>query len=143
VIVEPNPSGLCMCGCGQITSISPKNDVHRGFVRGEHVRFIQNHHLRLANPAKRSSPSNPRNPWFNKSQGRWYILRRDGRPEAWARVILATKLKRDIGDDEDAHHINGDTTDDRPENLMALLRSDHARLHYKGIPRTKKSPNVS
>jgi hypothetical protein len=39
----PNPSGLCMCGCGQVTSVANKNDIARGDIRGQSVKFIRGH----------------------------------------------------------------------------------------------------
>lgn len=43
----PNPSGLCQCGCGQRTRISPVNDKNRGWVRGKPVRFVTGHAARV------------------------------------------------------------------------------------------------
>jgi hypothetical protein len=41
--IPPNPSGLCMCGCGQKTSIAKVTKPRRGFFRGEHVRYVVGH----------------------------------------------------------------------------------------------------
>lgn len=43
---RPNPSGLCMCGCGEITAIAPQSDSRRGWVRGEHVLYVSGHNQR-------------------------------------------------------------------------------------------------
>jgi hypothetical protein len=126
----PNPSGLCQCGCGELTSIAKRTDRSRSDVYGQHKRFRPNHHLRVANPARRSTPANPMRPWLNRAQNRWYFYDRKGRGSAWARAVLECKLGRELTADEDAHHINGDTTDDRPENLEALSKSEHTRLHH-------------
>lgn len=34
---------------------------------------------------------------------------------------------------EVVHHINGDRADNRPENLIALSRSEHLRLHRRKV----------
>lgn len=47
-IPAPNPSGLCMCGCGETTSISTRTSKSEGLVIGEHVRYINGHGKRLA-----------------------------------------------------------------------------------------------
>lgn len=47
-----NPSGLCMCGCGQITPIADKSYGARGIRRGDHFRYLAGHGRR--NPQKRS-----------------------------------------------------------------------------------------
>lgn len=39
----PNPSGLCMCGCGKITNISPDTDRTAHRLKGQHVRYIRGH----------------------------------------------------------------------------------------------------
>lgn len=41
--VPPNPSGLCMCGCGQPTPLAVQTNNARGLVKGEPVRYIQTH----------------------------------------------------------------------------------------------------
>ena len=39
----PNPSGLCMCGCGQSTNLSPQSNTATGDVRGQPLRYIKGH----------------------------------------------------------------------------------------------------
>ena len=41
--VSPNPSGLCMCGCGQPTLISKQTDDSSNRVKGQAMRFIKGH----------------------------------------------------------------------------------------------------
>ena len=38
------PKGLCQCGCGRKTSIAKETRERRGWIKGEPVRFIYNHH---------------------------------------------------------------------------------------------------
>lgn len=40
----PNPSGLCMCGCGRTTTLSPRNrSDHFGVKRGQHNCYMPGH----------------------------------------------------------------------------------------------------
>lgn len=39
-----NPSGMCQCGCGQEAPLAPISNVDRGWVAGQHLRRIANHH---------------------------------------------------------------------------------------------------
>lgn len=39
----PIPYGLCHCGCGQKTRISPETSRYHGFVKGEPRRFVKGH----------------------------------------------------------------------------------------------------
>lgn len=40
---EPNPSGLCMCGCGQATPIAKFNSLKYGIIAGKPICFIRGH----------------------------------------------------------------------------------------------------
>lgn len=40
---SPNPSGLCMCGCGQKTNPSTRNRPHLGRIKGQPVAYIRGH----------------------------------------------------------------------------------------------------
>jgi hypothetical protein len=41
--IGPNPSGLCMCGCGRKTKIVTKSDRRHGHVMRQPLRFIHGH----------------------------------------------------------------------------------------------------
>jgi HNH endonuclease len=57
-------------------------------------------------------------------------------PRGWHlehRVIATRMLNRPIEPWETVHHINGDKTDNRPENLTVMSRRDHRKLHNDEI----------
>lgn len=45
------------------------------------------------------------------------------------RLIMEKHLGRTLRREEVVHHINGDVTDDRIENLQLLTQSEHAHIH--------------
>lgn len=46
------------------------------------------------------------------------------------RVVLEEKLGRRLTSKEIAHHINGNTLDNRPDNLEVMAWGDHTRHHH-------------
>lgn len=67
----------CDCGCGQPTPIAKQTDRKLGHIKGQHVRFIQWHHLRLLIPAKQPCTIDDCNRvqaargWCSKHYSRW------------------------------------------------------------------------
>jgi hypothetical protein len=55
----PNPSGLCMCGCGRQTLLANASDRRRGHVKDRPLRYIYGHNARiqLENRPEGSNPS--------------------------------------------------------------------------------------
>lgn len=76
-------------------------------------------------------PDNPRyNGGFSKSpEGRTIVCTRDGRYTFWYRVVMEDAIGRPLTSEEIVHHINGDWTDDRLENLELTNRADHMAHH--------------
>jgi len=45
------------------------------------------------------------------------------------RLVMEKELGRYLAKDEDVHHINFDTLDNRPGNLQVMSRAEHKQLH--------------
>lgn len=60
---------------------------------------------------------------------RW-VLCGNNRYEMEHRQVMESVLARKLNDDEVVHHINGDTLDNRHENLQLMTRTTHM-LHHE------------
>lgn len=115
---------LCECGCGQPTPTSKRNRPELGYAKGEPLRFIHGHNGR--------GPMNARyngGLCYDKSKNRWFVCCKGGKLVAWYRVVTENVLGRPLRSTELIHHLNGDPTDDRPENLEVIDRASHINEH--------------
>lgn len=66
---------------------------------------------------------------FDKRQGRWRIMCRDGSQTTFARAVMEAKLRRPLTADELVHHVDGDPANDEDENLLIVTRAEHVVIH--------------
>lgn len=132
-----NTQVVCSCGCGQSIpkytySKSTKTYERRTFAHGHNnygennprwnggVRLLQNRKYRAV-----LAPTHP----AAHSSGYVYEHRR----------VMEQHLGRLLSSDEVVHHINGNTHDNRVENLQVMSHAEHARLHLLERHQSKKS----
>lgn len=128
-LTSPNPSGLCMCGCGRPAPIAKMTNSRRGHIRGEATRFIVGHYGR-----DQRSPN-----WKggrHVSNGRVFVFVGETHPMSHVggyafehRLVFAEALGRPLRASEHVHHINENPLDNRIENLLLLTRTQHTRVH--------------
>ena len=134
-IEPPNPSGFCLCGCGQKTPVAKQSNAAAGQVMGEHVRFCKGH--RAGKPAEEKF---------------WGKVIQRGPDECWGwrgglnaygygvisvprgNQVGAHRVSYEIAFDSvpeglDVHHKCGNRACTNPAHLEALSRVDHVREH--------------
>lgn len=127
----PNPSGLCMCGCGQKTVLAKCSNAGNGNVIGEHVKYVVGH----TNKGRRGPNASG---WKGgRIMRRGYVmLYMPGHPRADIKgyipehqVVACEARGRDLEPGEVVHHVNGVKDDNRPENLEILTADEHRAAH--------------
>lgn len=101
---------------------------------------------RLSGPARRG-PANPRwNGGIMRTSHGYIAVKvpqdhhlRQAHGYAYQHDLVAEQmLGRDLQSGEVVHHKNGDSKDNRPENLQVMTNSEHTRLHAFRQPRTSR-----
>lgn len=132
--------GMCQCGCGQPTRISPVNDKSKGWVKGQPLKYLKGHGIGMASATKTARSIGNKN---ISSNGYVAVCLGAGKRQ-YEHILIAEKaLNRRLRSfgrgnpkSEIVHHINGDKTDNRPENLLICTHKYHVALHHK----LEKSP---
>lgn len=66
-----------------------------------------------------------------RSRKGYVVLRNDGDVIFEHRAVMEDHIGRKLTEDEVVHHINGDKTDNRLENLQLMTRGEHSTMHNK------------
>jgi hypothetical protein len=78
----PNPSGLCMCGCGTPTRLARQGDSAYGLVRGKPLRYVNGHNRWLS----------PVRYLVDVSTGCW-VWQRTRNPKGYGELYDGTRLR--------------------------------------------------
>lgn len=128
---------LCECNCGEPAPIAKLTNSRRGHIKGQPVRFIKGHQFKT--PELRAIASAKAKHRTGRSHPRWRGgTRRHSRdggltyigPKRYVRTrrqVAERKLGRKLSPDEVAYHIDGDRSNNSPENIGVTTRREHLR----------------
>ena len=125
-------AGLCQCGCGVETSIPLKSSRKRNEIAGVPHKYIKGHHSR--------DPMHPQYRGLQRITKDGYVeLRMPDNQSASAHgyvlehvFVVESALGHKLPDGAMVHHVNGDTTDNRRENLVVCQDAAfHKLLHRR------------
>jgi hypothetical protein len=113
-MAAPNPSGLCQCGCGGQTKIARMNIKKLGWIKGEHIRFIEGHRGR------------------NVVVKEYRQLMRAGKVVREHVIIAETALGKPLPAGAVVHHVDGNPHNNTRSNLVICQnQAYHLMLHRR------------
>lgn len=109
MVVKQSQPSTCACGCGSNTTKN-KNGGYRRYVRGHNLRA-------------RTSRG-----WIEQG---YIFVSQTGKKKALHRLVVEMRDGRRLEPTDIVHHVDGDTFNNAPSNLVVLTRSEHMRLHAR------------
>lgn len=127
---DPNPSGVCLCGCGQPVPISKVTVLTTGIVKGGHVRYARGHDSRTRPPTYRVDPQTGCWIWLGtRNRGGYGIAHKTGRSNRLAHRVMYERLRGPIPKGLEAHHRCGVRPCVNPDHIEWLTPREHGRRH--------------
>lgn len=118
------PYGYCQCGCGQKVNLAPQTNTARGWIRGQPIKFIHNHHCIGSNN------SGWKNGVIKKGP---YTMLRVGREYQYEHRVIAEKvLGKPLPPGADIHHYNGHDPSNKYDLVICEDRHYHRLLDVRG-----------
>lgn len=123
---QPNPSGFCMCGCGQRTTLVEFTSAPRGRFKGDFNRYVANHSHALKSFEKyRVNPKTGCWDWLRKKNPQGYGMMWRGHRCYGAHVLFWIDANGPIPEGCDLHHRCKNKGCVNPAHLEPLSRIDH------------------
>lgn len=128
-----NPSGLCLCGCGEVTGIITETNTRLNMHKGDHYRYIFGHARRNKTTIKtKVDPRSGCAVWIGSlHKGRPQIAI-GGKAKIAARVYYED-AKGTIPDGYEIHHLCWNRLCVNPEHLLAISKLEHRRCHQQAF----------
>jgi len=129
------PIKLCECGCGNPPPLAPQTDKKRGWVKGQPIRFILNHHFKHPKYIQKSIEAHQTKAFREKERKaklgslnpNWkgdQIKMQSGRLRA-ERKFKISKCEKCGHKAHDRHHKNGNPINNESGNIQILCRRCH------------------
>lgn len=131
--LDPNPSGQCMCGCGQTTPVAVRSNTRDHAVRGKHRQYLPSHNGRHVERYKVEDRGFPTPCWIaQRSGGPWghACLKAGG----VVRGMHVVYYERKFGPVPAGHHVHHRCEHGaciNPDHLVALSPAEHKRAHSR------------
>ncbi len=131
------PYGYCHCGCGQKTRISERTHRRHGHFKGQPLKFINHHNVRVGEKGKSSKS------WKGgkiKNCNNRTMIHQPDHPRAkgnagyvFQSILMAEKvLGKRLPEGTIVHHANGDQANDKNNNLVICQdQGYHQLLHQR------------
>jgi len=124
----PNPSGLCMCGCGATVPRAKINRPSRGWVKGEYTRFLTGHCNSTSPVEYLVDGETGCWVWQRGTDGHGYGAKYNGDGMEKAHRVYYAQTKGEIPDGWDLHHICENRLCVNPDHLQPLPREEHMKI---------------
>lgn len=136
----PNPSGLCMCGCGEKAPIATQMNKRWGHVTGQPMKYVIGHNRRKSPEAYRIDKKTDCWVWVRQTNWAGYglvsVANGDGtRRKQSAHRYMYEKLVGPIPEGMQLDHLCRNPSCVNPEHLEPVTRSENQR-RGRGTPLT-------
>lgn len=136
VFEEPNPSGVCQCGCGQQTPLAPYTRFDREWVRGKPVKRIPGHGRRKHSLEYIVDPETQCWNWAGGINSSGYGVYERDRKRTVAHRFIYERNKGPIPEGKYLDHICKNRRCVNPDHLQPVTNSEHAAIETaRGVNR--------